>query len=93
MWVYEQERNPWRYNPNLFKSLPLSTKQINQRAIEELKVANNLLKLYKNNLEQYFYIKEQYKLKYAEQQFCLYKQLVENALDHKFTAEAVLSKT
>jgi hypothetical protein len=73
--------------------LPLSSEQINQRALEELKIANNLLSLYKNNLEQYFYLKEQTKLKYAEQQFNLYKQLVENALDHKFTAEAVLNKT
>jgi len=93
MWRYEQERNPWRYDANLFESLPLSKDQINQRAIEELKVANNLLDLYKNNLEQYFYLKEQFKLKYAEQQFGLYKQLVENALDHKFTTETVLSKT
>lgn len=93
MWRYEQERNPWRYDANLFENLPLSKDQINQRAIEELKVANHLLDLYKNNLEQYFYLKEQSKLKYAEQQFGLYKQLVENALDHKFTAEAILSKT
>ena len=93
MWQYEQERNPWRYDATLFENLPLSSEQINQRAIEELKIANNLLDLYKNNLEQYFYLKEQTKLKYAEQQFNLYKQLVENALDHKFTAEAVLNKT
>ena len=93
MWRYEQERNPWRYDVSLFESLPLSKEQINERAIKELKIANNLLDLYKNNLEQYFYLKEQSKLKYAEQQFSLYKQLVENALDHKFTAEAVLSKT
>ena len=86
MWKYEQERNPWRYDPSLFQSLPLSTKQMHRRATEELKVANNLLELYKQNFEQYFYLKEQYKLKYAEQ------QLVENALDHKFTAETVLSK-
>jgi len=93
MWKYEQDRNPWRYDIHLFKRLPLSKDQINLRAVKELKIASNLLGVYKNNLEQYFYIKEQYKLKYAEQQFGLYKQLVENALDHKFTAEAVLNKT
>mgnify|MGYP000395044040 CR=1 FL=1 len=93
MWQYEQEKNPWRYDVNLFESLPLSPGQINRRAVEELEVANNLLDLYKNNFEQYFYLKEQFKLKYAEQQFGLYKQLVENTLDHKFTAEAVLNKT
>ncbi|MFK5948753.1 MAG: hypothetical protein QM500_08305 [Methylococcales bacterium] len=35
-------------------------------------------------------MKEQYKLEYAEQQFNLYKQLVENTLDHKFAAEKVI---
>jgi hypothetical protein len=93
MWQYELKQNPWRYDSNLFESLPLSKTEINQQAIKELNSANGLLELYKNNLEQYFYIKEQYKLKYAEQQFGLYKQLVENALDHKFTAETILKRT
>jgi hypothetical protein len=93
MWRYEQEKNPWRYNAELFKNLPLTKYEINQQAIVELKAADGLVELYKTNMEQYFYIKEQYKLKYAEQQFGLYKQLVENALDHKFTAERVLNKT
>lgn len=93
MWQYELKQNPWRYDSNLFENLPLSKTELNQQAIKELNSANGLLELYKTNLEQYFYLKEQYKLKYAEQQFGLYKQLVENALDHKFTAEAILNKT
>ncbi|WP_282131392.1 YiiX/YebB-like N1pC/P60 family cysteine hydrolase [Pseudoalteromonas aliena] len=93
MWKYELNHNPWRYDRNLFENLPLSKTELNQQAIKELNYANSLLELYKTNLEQYFYLKEQYKLKYAEQQFSLYKQLVENALDHKFTAEAILNKT
>lgn len=92
MWQYEQKRNPWRYDVRLFENLPLTRSEINQLAIQELNTANGLLNLYKNNLEQYFYLKELYQLKYAEQQFELYKQLVENALDHKLTAEAVLRK-
>jgi hypothetical protein len=93
MWRYEQERNPWRYDIDLFKSLPSSKEQIHQRAVKELKVATNLLGVYKNNLEQYFYLKEQCKLKHAEQQFSLYKQLVNNALTHKFTADAIINKS
>ena len=92
MWTYEQERNPWRYNVDLFRALPLSESEQYALATQELKVANRLLDLYKNNLEQYFYIKELHGLKYANQQFFLYKKLVENALDHKFTAEEVLGK-
>ncbi|EJE4704640.1 hypothetical protein ATY74_002803 [Vibrio parahaemolyticus] len=92
MWKYEQERNPWRYNVDLFRALPLSESEQYALAMQELKVANRLLGLYKNNLEQYFYIKELHGLKYANQQFSLYKKLVENALDHKFTAEEVLRK-
>ncbi|MEH8952868.1 hypothetical protein RAF77_28375, partial [Klebsiella pneumoniae] len=59
-------------------------------AMKELAIANKQLDLYKNNLEKYFYIKQQYGLKYASQQFFLYKKLVENSLDHKFTAENIL---
>ncbi len=92
MWIYEQERNPWRYNVDLFKALPLSESEQHALATQELEIANRLLDLYKNNLEQYFYIKETHGLKYANQQFLLYKTLVENALDHKFTAEEVLGK-
>lgn len=58
MWIYEQERNPWRYNVDLFKALPLSESEQHALATQELEIANRLLHLYKNNLEQYFYIKE-----------------------------------
>ncbi|HAU4929952.1 YiiX/YebB-like N1pC/P60 family cysteine hydrolase [Aeromonas hydrophila] len=90
MWKYEQEQNPWRYSIDLFKALPLSESEQYALATQELKIANGLLYLYKNNLEQYFYIRELHGLKYASQQFSLYKKLVENALDHKFTAEDIL---
>ncbi|CAH1388093.1 YiiX/YebB-like N1pC/P60 family cysteine hydrolase [Candidatus Nitrotoga sp. M5] len=93
MWRYEKEKNPWRYDVKLFRALPLTKYELGQYAHKEIEIAEGLLALYKNNLEQYFYIKEQYKLKYAEQQFNLYEQLVENALDHKFTAEAVINET
>lgn len=73
MWEYEQEQNPWRYNINLFKELPLSESERHALAMKELAIANKQLDLYKNNFEQYFYIKEQYGLKYARQQFFLYK--------------------
>ncbi|EPG9256236.1 YiiX/YebB-like N1pC/P60 family cysteine hydrolase [Providencia rettgeri] len=92
MWEYEQEQNPWRYNINLFKALPLSESERHALAMKELAIANKQLDLYKNNFEQYFYIKEQYGLKYARQQFFLYKKLVENSLDHKFTAENILGE-
>ncbi|CAH6852205.1 conserved hypothetical protein [Vibrio chagasii] len=92
MWVYEQERNPWRYNVDLFRSLPLSEREQYALATQELEIANQLLNLYKYNLEQYFYIRELHGLKYANQQFLLYKKLVENAIDHKLTAEKVLEK-
>ncbi|MDO7086264.1 YiiX/YebB-like N1pC/P60 family cysteine hydrolase [Pseudocolwellia sp. AS88] len=93
IWRYEREQNPWRYDENLFANLPLTKEDMKNCALKELGIAEGLLQLYKNNLEQYFYIKEQHKLKYAEQQFALYKQLVENTLDHKFAAEAVINKT
>lgn len=92
MWKYEQERNPWRYSIDLFKALPLSESEQYALATKELETANRLLDLYKSNFEQFFYIKELYGLKYASQQFFLYKKLVENALDHKFTAEEILGK-
>ena len=92
MWKYEQEQNPWRYNINLFRALPLSESEKNTLAMKELAISNKQLDLYKNNLEQYFYIKGQYDLKYARQQFFLYKKLVENSLNHKFTAENILGK-
>jgi len=90
MWQYEIEHNPWRYDANLFKMLPLSKNELRKLASRELESANKILDLYRNNLEQYLYIKEQYHLMYAEQQFSLYKQLVINTLDRKFTAEEVL---
>jgi hypothetical protein len=93
MWRYERDKNPWRYNVELFMELPLTIQELNRQAKKELEVAEGLLSIYKSNLEQYFYIKKQYELMYAEQQFSLYKQLVENALDHKFVAEAVLAET
>ncbi len=93
MWRYEKDKNPWRYDVELFGALPLTKYELKEHAHKELDIAEGLLTLYKNNFEQYFYIKEQHKLKYAEQQFNLYKQLVENALDHKFTAEAIIEKT
>ncbi len=93
MWKYEKDKNPWRYDAGLFRELPLTKYELDQHAHKELEIAEGMLTLYKNNFERYFYIKEQYKLKYAEQQFNLYKQLVENALDHKFTAEAIIEKT
>ncbi|MFS7195571.1 YiiX/YebB-like N1pC/P60 family cysteine hydrolase [Rahnella inusitata] len=92
MWKHEQKQNPWRYSIDLFKALSLSESEKYTLAMKELEIANSLLDLYKNNLEQYFYIKEQYNLKYAEQQFFLYKKLVENALTHKLTAENILGK-
>lgn len=90
MWEYEQEQNPWRYNIDLFNALPLSESERYALARQELENANKLLYLYKNNLEQYFYIRELHGLKYASQQFSLYEKLVENALEHKFTAEEIL---
>jgi hypothetical protein len=93
MWRYEKEKNPWRYDIEIFRSLPLKKHELNERAQEELQIAEELLALYKNNLEQFFYIKEVYNLKYAEQQFNLYMQLVKNSLDHKLTAEAILKET
>jgi len=93
MWRYEKEKNPWRYDVELFKALHLTNHELKHHAHKELEIAESLLALYKNNLEQYFYIMEQHKLQYAEQQFNLYKQLVENALDHKFTMEKIIEKT
>ncbi|KQN43803.1 hypothetical protein ASE93_18750 [Serratia sp. Leaf50] len=90
MWKYELKQNPWRYDIDLFRALPLSESEKNILAKKELEIANNQLFLYKSNLEQYFYIKQQYGLKYASQQFLLYKQLVKNTLYHKFTAENIL---
>ena len=90
MWKYEHKQNPWRYDINLFKAMSLSQSEKHTLAMKELEIANKQLDLYKNNLEQYFYIKKQYDLKYAKQQFLLYKKLVENALNHKFTAENIL---
>ncbi|MEQ4935844.1 YiiX/YebB-like N1pC/P60 family cysteine hydrolase [Proteus terrae] len=92
MWQYEQGKNPWRYNIDLFNALPLSESEKHTLAMKELKIANKLLYLYTNNLMQYLYIKEQYGLKYAKQQFCLYKILVKNALAHKLTVENILGK-
>lgn len=92
MWEYELKANPWRYNIDLFEALPLSKSEQYVLATQELKNADGLLDLYKINFEQYFYIKELHRLKYANQQYILYKKLVENALDHKFTAEAILGK-
>ncbi|OCH24304.1 hypothetical protein A6E12_18025 [Aliivibrio fischeri] len=93
MWRYEQKKNPWRYNVALFESLPLTREEMILCATKELRMAENLQKLYENNLQQYFYLKNTYKLKYAEQQFNLYQQLVQNVLSHKYTAESVLKKT
>lgn len=92
MWAYEQERNPWRYNVDLFRSLPLSESEQYALATQELEIANRLLNLYKYNLEQFFYIRELHGLKYANQQFLLYNKLVENAIEHKLTAEEMLEK-
>jgi hypothetical protein len=92
MWVYEQEHNPWRYSVDSFRAMPLSVSEQYALATQELKVANELFNLYKTNLEQYYYIKELHGLKYANQQFLLYKKLVKNALDHKFTVEEILGK-
>jgi hypothetical protein len=93
MWRYELRQNPWRYNIGEFMALPLSIDKLHQLAINELEMANDLLSLYKNNLEQYFYIKEIHKLKYAKQQYELYEQLVKNSIDHKITAEEAISLT
>jgi len=92
MWRYEKDQNTWRYDVALFESLPFTREELLGHAYDELKVAEGLLSRYMNNLEQYIYIKQQYKLKYAEQQFNLYKKLVEIALDHKVTAEAIIRK-
>lgn len=92
MWEYEQQKNPWRYNVDLFNALQLSENKKKEIALRELEVATRLMNLYNDNLEQYFYIIQKYGLKYANQQFLLYKKLVENTLNHKSTAEEILGK-
>ena len=57
IWKYEKKQNPWRYSIELLEALPLSETDKHSLAIRELKIANGLLDLYKNNFEQYIYIK------------------------------------
>jgi uncharacterized protein YycO len=90
MWKYEVDKNQWRYNTEQFLALPINVDEQLELALQELKLANEMLPLYKNNFEQYFYIYQMYRLKFAEQHFLLYKQLVSNVLDQKFTMESVL---
>lgn len=93
MWRHELNKNPWRYDISKFMNLPLSTSELHKLALRELEISNCLLNLYKNNLEQYYYIKEIHKLQYAKQQYDLYEQLVKNSIDHKITAEEAINLT
>lgn len=93
MWKYDLKKNPWRYSADLFWALPMSQRERYELATQELKVANMQLKRHEISFESFFYVKEKYKLKYANQQYLLYKKLVEITLDQKITAEEVLRST
>jgi len=93
MWSHETMKNAWRYNGRLFINLPLPKNELVDKAIFERNSAEERLKLYKNNLEQYFYINETHKLEYSKIHFELYKKLVENTLDNINAAEYVLENT
>lgn len=93
MWEYETTKNPWRYDGRIFINLPLPASELIEMAKFEKDSAEERLALYKNNLEQYFYINEIHKLEYSSIHFYLYKKLVENTLDNINAAEYVLENT
>jgi len=90
LWQYERRENTWRYDGNIFLSLPISIKEKKYRATMELKHSTKRLELYKNNLEQYFYMMQTTHLEYAQLHFELYKILVEQTLDNITSAKFVL---
>lgn len=90
MWEHEIKSNPWRYDLSEFLALPFDHDELIDTANKEINVANELLERYKGNCEQFYYFKEIHKLRYAEQQFNLYVQLIKNTLAHRDTMDSAL---
>lgn len=93
MWQHERNANEWRYEGEKFLKIPVSRGELINRAKTELSSAHDRLALYKNNLEQFYYMKEVTKLEYASIHFELYKNLVEQTLDNINAAEFVIECT
>lgn len=77
MWQKDLNANPWRYNQELFMSLPLSKEKLNEIAAAELKSAINSKQRYVYMHEQYMRIWQAKRLQYAAIHIMLYQKLIE----------------
>lgn len=93
MWQHEVNANPWRYNQELFMSLPVSTKKLNEIAETELKSAINSKQRYVSMYEQYMRIWQAKQLQYAAIHIMLYQKLIELADLRISTSSHVIENT
>ncbi|MCS3602759.1 hypothetical protein M2371_001968 [Buttiauxella sp. BIGb0471] len=90
LWVYEVTKNPWRYNGEIFLSLPGDKNKLSTVAESEIKWAHDRLEVYNRNLKQYDSLNKIHKLEYLKLHFDLYEQMVSNTMANILAAQHVL---
>jgi len=93
MWEHEMLENPWRYDGNIFISLPISNKEKRERAIFEIDSAKKQLKLYSQNYLAYQELSMQGMLDFIKMEMQLYKNLINQMNQRLEAANFVLKNT
>ena len=78
LWQDELNKNPWRYNYDVFLSFPFPKEEKLEIAKSELKRAKESRKRYVMQYEQLMGLWQQKQLQYLALELMLYKQLIEN---------------
>lgn len=77
MWQHDLNVNPWRYNQELFMSLPVPKEKLNKIALAELDSAVNTRERFVFMYQQFMSIWQARRLQYAVLNIILYQKLVE----------------
>ena len=93
MWKHEVEQNPWRYDENLFISIPVEHEEKRRMASIEIESAESQLKLYRNNYTAFQDFSMRGMSSYIEMNMVLYKNLINQMNKRLEVAKYVLKNT
>lgn len=93
LWQYDLQKNPWRYNGEMFYSLPISKEKALESAKFELESANEMIEQFTTLRNQYLELYSYAKLDYFTLNIDLYNTLIEIHSQRKNASLYVLRNT
>lgn len=91
MWSYEIEKNPWRYDGEIFINSSIPKDELLKIAERERYTAIEILQRLEINFQHYYSFNETHQLEYSKINLELYKKLIENTNKSIIAAEHVLN--